>query len=136
MLIDAQHPTAGLRMLSALRRGKTVVAYLDGNTGTLPNDESANAITIPFLKGKMRVRIGLAALAYVAGVPLYSIVSEPVDGRAVAMRCLRATEPCRGSDRSDFSRQTTETLYGDLQTIVKQQPWKWENWLSVHEQLQ
>lgn len=134
-LIDAQHPAAGLRMLSALRQGKTVLAYLDGNAGALANDESANVMTIPFLKGELRVRTGLAALAHVAGVPLYSVVSEPVDRGAASMRCLRFIQPCTQTSRSDFAQRATEILYNDLQHIVKQQPWKWENWLSIHEQL-
>ncbi|MFB2121224.1 hypothetical protein [Parapedobacter sp. 2B3] len=134
-LIDAQRPKAGLQMRTALRQGKTIVAYLDGNTGTLPNNRSTNAITIPFLHGEMRVRTGLATLANIARVPLYSMVSEPVVGREATIRCLQVIAPPKGKERPIFAYTATDELYGDLQSVVKRHPWWWDGWLSVHEQL-
>lgn len=134
-LIDAENPLTIIHMLTALRSGKTIVAYLDGNMGALPNEMSTNLVTIPFLDVEMRVRTGLAAVAYIAGVPIHSMVSGCVTDRSTVVRCLQTITPVNGIKRADFASQTTKNLYRDLQALVKQQPWMWENWLSVHEQL-
>lgn len=134
-LIDAGDPLTMVHMLTALKNGKTIVAYLDGNMGTLPNAASTNLVTTPFLAGEILVRTGLAAVAYIAGVPIHSMVSGCVTDRSTVIQCLQTIKPGKGIKRADFARQTTINLYRDLQGAVKQQPWMWENWLSIHEQL-
>lgn len=135
-LIDAEQPMAGLHILKALRQGTTVVAYVDGNTGVLANGENANLTTVQFLGKEMRVRRGLPQLARRAGVPLYGVMALRKADYTPLMACTRLLSPNDLDEAgATVDQQAMQFFYADLEKTVIRDPWLWENWLYLHEQL-
>lgn len=135
-LIDAEQPMAGLHILKALRQGATVVAYVDGNTGVLSNGENANLTTVRFLGKEIRVRKGLPQLARRADAALYGVMSLRKADHAPLMACTRLLSPgdLVGAGAA-VDQQAMQLFYADLEKTVASDPWLWENWLYLHEQL-
>lgn len=129
-LITADHPMAGLHILRAIKNGRTVVGYLDGNRGAAGQQ---HVHALPFLNVPIRARIGLAHLARRAGVPFYGVLSKRnADGR-IAIWKNRSIYANR-DERVRISPETaTEMLYSDLAALIKQEPWQWDQWYYLHE---
>lgn len=135
-LIDAEQPMAGLHILKALRQGTTVVAYIDGNTGALANGENANLTTVRFLDKEMRVRVGLPQLARRAGAILCGVMALRNPDYTPLMTCTRFVPPNHlGEEGCNADQHAMQLFYADLEKAVKGDPWLWENWFYLHEQL-
>lgn len=135
-LIDAEQPMAGLHILKALRQGATVVAYVDGNTGVLANRENANLTTVRFIGKEIRVRKGLPQLARRAGADLYGVMALRNADYTPLMVCARFVSPNHLGDEGGAADQhVMQLFYADLEKAVKGNPWLWENWFYLHEQL-
>lgn len=134
-IIDAELPTAGLKMLRCLHRGESLLAYVDGNTGT--GNQQSKTVSVSFMNGTLHVRQGLPWLAHRARVPLHVI------------HCLR-----QGPGRAKFElgknplaifdaytpnashiQRATEILYSDLAARIADGPWQWECWLYLQRYL-
>lgn len=134
-LIDAENPRAGLRLIRALRDGYTVMAYLDGNTGTAIRAGNDNLLVLDFLGGRIKVRKGLAYLAERASVPLRSVLPVRKTGRYVELWLNRDYCPKQDMNGNNFVENATRSLYTDLAQIIKKEPWQWDQWFFLHESM-
>lgn len=129
-LITADHPMAGLHILRAIKNGRTVVGYLDGNRGAAGRQHMH---VLPFLNVHIHARIGLAHLARRAGVPFYGVLSKRnADGR-IAIWKNRSIYTNRDERARISPEAATEMLYSDLAELLKQKPWQWDQWYYLHE---
>src|SRR5690606_779057 len=129
-LISADHPMVGLRILRALKKGITVVGYLDGNRGA-PAQQHVHRL--PFLGLDIRVRTGLAHLARRGRVPLHGVLSRRhADGRIEIWKS-RSFYETPVSVREVTPAAATGLLYNDLTNIIREEPWQWDQWYYLHE---
>lgn len=141
-LIDAEQPPALIQMTRAAKRGRSLLVYIDGNTGTTVAGETyRNLLQINFGLQHMAVRKGIAALAHRLGLPIHPVLCERSSdkhlphGHCVAYHYLPDLQPRPNESQHDFADRATRTLYAQLATFVARQPEQWEGWLNVHNQL-
>lgn len=131
-LIDAEEPTALIKMLRALKSGKNLLVYVDGNTGSSSNKE--NNVVVDFMAGKLSVRKGVAVLADLAKSPIYPIVCSRVDLNEVVFEVQDAIVPSLTNQRNvSHIQQTMQKLYRNLESVLEKDPFQWECWLYLHQ---
>lgn len=129
-IIDAEQPHALLGMRKALRAGKYLLIYIDGNAGALPIVANQGAV-IPFFEGRIRVRTGLAHLAYLADVPIYPVMQQRTpDGQSPFSfrETIRADHALK---RATAALDVTKQLYRLLEHEIHDNPEQWENWFHL-----
>lgn len=138
--INASLPNSLIRMARAAKRGRCLLVYLDGNTGAGMHKENAgNLITVPFCAGQLRVRKGMAVLAYRLGLPIYPAICVresagiTVDSsHRLRYRHLDALLPLAEEDEAVFAARAISLLYTELEEVASNRPYEWEGWLNVH----
>lgn len=139
-LIDATQPNSLWRMAKAVRLGRSLLVYIDGNTGVASKGHK-NLVPATFLSRQIKARQGVALLAYRLGVPIYPVVctrgemDDPVANRQLTYRLFEPIVPAYNGNMKDFIRKSTRQLYGILADAVRQAPCQWEGWLNIHQHL-
>lgn len=133
-IIDAENPKSGLQMLRELKRGKSLLLYLDGNSGagsaTLTND---NRCIVNFLKQQLFARKGIGFLAHAANVPVIPAVNYREGWGDIRLRFYNAILPNADEGRDEYAIRVTQQLYDIVSPVVKQYPQQWEAWLYLHK---
>lgn len=133
-LIDAEEPTALIKMIRALKSGKNLLVYVDGNTGSSGNVE--NNVVVDFMEGKLSVRKGIAVLADLVKCPIYPVVCRRVSLNEIHFEVPEAIVPSVNTQRNaSHIRQTMQKLYGDLERVLEKDPFQWECWLYLHQHI-
>jgi len=118
-------PGFALRLWRALRRGKPVFAYLDGNDGLGGADQTLNNGVIHHLPGRdIRVRTGLARLALRLGCPVHTLVT--VWSEAGGFEWVRG--PTWQWAPGTSATRATGDLFGWGFGIIRQHPAQWRAW--------
>lgn len=139
-LIDAEQPKALLQLSRAAKAGRTLLAYIDGNTGTPVADKDRhNLLQIDFGRQHLAVRVGLASLAYRLEVPIYPVRCrrrgmDMERNRDIRFEHLPAIMPVQPTTRP-FAHEATASLYQYLASLVTDHPEQWEGWLTLHHKL-
>ena len=132
-LLDAEAGNVGLQVLRLLRRGVSVVFYIDGNTGTGGMARRDEGMTrVRFFGRTLFARRGIAYLAHTARAPLVPVFNErtAIDARTLTLHPPIA--PLDGEDRASFSATATQRVYDLLTGYLERVPTQWEGWLYVH----
>lgn len=132
-LVSAQDPAALFKLARGLRVGKKVLIYVDGNTGSREDLKHLKACEISFLGKQLKVRKGIATLAYLTRCPIFPIISERIAKKRLVYKLLEPINIVEGVSRQDFERQTMQLLYNYLEAVVNRRPEEWEGWLTIHE---
>ena len=132
-LLDAEAPSVGVQVLRLLRRGVSVVFYIDGNTGTGGMARRDDSMTRVRLFGRaLWVRRGVAYLAHAAGVPLVPVFNERTAADARRLTVHRSLTPAADEDRERFAARATQEVYDLLAGYLTRVPSQWEGWLYLH----
>ncbi len=132
-LIDAESGHCALQMLRALKSGRSLVIYIDGNMGAgNPGAPNTNGCEINFLNRQLIARKGLAYIAHTANVPILGAISYRPDWNSLAIRFGDVICPSAHPDRELFSMLNTQKLYGILEEVVREYPGQWEGWLYLN----
>lgn len=134
-LVEAEKPTAPFQLMRAVKEGYTVLAYLDGNTGSGMPLINKNLVTINFLNGRLRARQGLFFLANKLKVPLYGIISRRLPEVGVELWFNREYQPGESMLESSYRTGAVHQLYSDLGQEIRKEPWQWDHWFFLHESL-
>lgn len=141
-LIDAAQPKSLLQMARALRKGRSLLVYVDGNTGTqISGQSSRNLVGISFLAQHIKTRQGVASLAYRLELPIYPVtcarrgVQDRSANLDVEYRIHEPILPKAGEGEQNFAHAAMQKLYSILSDFVKQYPAQWEGWLNIHQHL-
>ncbi len=130
-IIEAETPTAALKMIRHLRSGVSLLAYIDGNTGA--GDQQGNTVPVSFMAGTLHVRLGLPWLALKAQVQLLTIhCLREQEGQIVFKKGIDALEPKQGESTELMSALAMQRIYSDLARQLADSPWQWESWLYLH----
>ena len=129
----ADDPMVLRKMIHALKRGRFLVCYIDGNMGVGKNTQSRNTLTLDFMAHQLRVRTGVAELARIAGVPIYPVMTHFDDHNRPAFQRFGTIDPqAAGNGGKAAVAGWMEQLYGHLGTEVRQHLPQWEGWFYIH----
>lgn len=132
-IISAQLPNAMLKMLGALKKGRSLLLYIDGNTGA--GDDSIsneNRFKITFLTQSIYARKGIAYLSHLANLPIINVVCYRKSLDDIRLKFFNPIYPNIQQARSDFAEETTQKLYDMFVPILKLYPEQWECWIYLH----
>lgn len=133
-IIDAEKPGAGLRMIRELRAGRSLLMYMDGNTGCgRLTSENPNLLLVDFLNQQIYARVGVGYLAQAVGVPVIGVVCQREDWSDIRIRFFDPIFPSKNMTRIGFAKWATQKLYNMVEPVISQYPEQWESWLYVHK---
>lgn len=136
-MLEAENPSIGRNMAGALHRGRSILIFLDGNTGVGGlYDRNKRQLSIPFLNGTIVSRTGIAVLAHATRTPIIPIISyyKTVEGCELPYYdALPFIQPERGVSADVFVRETTQQLYTHLADYLRQYVDQWESWFYWHK---
>lgn len=131
-LIDAQEPSALLKLLRLLDKGIKLLLYVDGNTGIGDTLNRRNSCEVDFFAKKMAVRKGAGLLSYLSGYPVFPLLCKRTAKGALAFEVKQLVLPDKALPRTDFERSMVQQLYAHLEGSLYENPAEWEGWLHVH----
>jgi len=134
-MINAEAGSSLLSGARALKRGKSVVIYIDGNAGVGANWESDKLQPVPFFDRTLLARTGIAYLSHLSGVPIVPVTCKRGEPASLTLTLHPALAP-GAQAREDYVRGTTAALYALLEREIAATPGQWEGWLYVHKYLQ
>ncbi|MEH6306174.1 hypothetical protein RYH73_11005 [Olivibacter sp. CPCC 100613] len=135
-LINAEESHALIRMTRALRNGRSLVLYIDGNMGTkVETGVSHNLLPIKFFGLEMSVRKGLATLAFRLKCPIYPLICRRLRNTGIAYSMHRPIISTQLDEEASFVHWVTKALYKQLEDFLRQYPEQWEGWLYLQEHL-
>lgn len=133
-LIDAESPNSILQMIRDLKRGRNLVIYIDGNSGsgneTINNE---NNCEINFLNKKIYARQGISFLAHTMQVPIITVASYRESLNEIKLKFFDPIIPDANQNKSEFIKRTTQNIYNLVAPIIKKYPEQWEAWLYLHK---
>lgn len=130
-LIEAESPSSALQMLRALKEGKSLLIYIDGNTGVQPDHSKSHLAN--FLEGKIFTKSGVPVIAHIAGVPIINAISYR---KSIDEPVLRFFDPIFPfANRQTFSELALQQIYDNFSSLLKQYPDQWEAWMYLHRSL-
>lgn len=134
-MINAEASSSLLSGARALKRGKSVVIYIDGNAGVGANWQSDKLRPVPFFGKTLLARTGIAYLSHLSGVPIVPVTCRRGEPASLTLTLHPALAP-DGTARDAYVRETTAALYAVLEREIAATPGQWEGWLYVHKYLQ
>ena len=133
-IIDAENATVGLQMLRAIKNGRSLLLYMDGNTGagasTTKND---NRCLVNFLGQQIFARKGIAFLAHAANIPIVTVASYRASWEDIRLKFFDPIFPDPNKQRGLFAEETTQMIYDLVAPMIKAYPEQWEAWLYIHK---
>jgi lauroyl/myristoyl acyltransferase len=133
-IINAENPKAGLQMLRELKHGRTLVLYIDGNSGAgIDTVENENSCLVNFMEQQIYARKGIAFLSFVANVPILTAASYRASWDDIRLRFFDPILPSCSPDRESFAIEGTQSLYDLVSPVIKSYPEQWEGWLYIHK---
>lgn len=123
-------PTVLLQIRSAIKQGKHMLVFADGNSGV--NASAVNKIEIDFFDGSLLVRQGIGLISYLFRVPIIPFTHEEKCGE-ITVKIGDRIAPNAVESRTDYIRRSTQMLYHFLEAELRSAPWKWECWAYLHQ---
>lgn len=133
-IIDANAPASIRTMLHELSEGHSLFVYLDGNTGSdgMSNDNK-NLVEIPILGSSIMARKGVAAVSYIAGVPMIPMIASRNGDNFPDIEVFDKIVPDKTMSRDEYSNYVTRKIYRDvLEKQLARNPRQWEPWLYLY----
>ena len=133
-IINAEAANVGLQMLRELKKGRSLLLYIDGNTGagaaTTKND---NCCVVNFLQQQLFARKGIAYLAHTACVPILTVASYRSSWESIRLKFFEPILPDIKKEKKLFAEQTTQQIYDLVAPLISAYPEQWEGWLHIHK---
>jgi lauroyl/myristoyl acyltransferase len=130
--INAEIPSASWEMACALRSGRVLLVYMDGNTGLKCAEPAKTLVEVDFCGLRIDVRKGPGYLSAFAGVPIIPLVARFTNRGGHAMRFEPQLEKKPNQSVDDYCRNALQLLFSILERYVKTDPSCWEEWCNIH----
>lgn len=128
---------AALQIYQQLRKGQSLVLFMDGNTGSggvFRQDDKMQLID--FFGKKIFARRGIAGISLLSKVPIVPVISFRETQTDVVLHFFDPILPPNVVNESEkFISNTTQYLFDLLEEKIKMYPLQWEGWLYVHKYL-
>lgn len=123
-------PQVLLKARTAIKQGKHLLVFADGNSGTVESLDKK--VRIDFLDADIYVRKGIALLSFLLQVPVLPIAHEGRNSRYQLYAGEQISSQPDETRECYFSR-CMQQLYDFLAVEIREFPWKWECWSYLHE---
>ncbi len=133
-MINAEDFGSAMQMAKQLRNGRSLVIYLDGNTGTggvFRHDDKL--LRVNFFQAQLFARQGISYLSYVTQTPIVPVIAYRELDIDVVLRFYEPIYPLAGQSKKDYCQETIQELYQILEENLRKHPLQWEGWLYVHK---
>ena len=121
-------------MLRELKAGRSLLLYMDGNTGAGNSTaRNENCCLVDFLRHQLYARKGNGYLAHAANVPIIPVINYRPAWDDIRLRFFDKIMPDAGKDRNNFAIRATQQLYDIAAPYIQQYPEQWEAWLYLHK---
>ena len=141
-VIDVTNANATLELTSQLLKGRSIVAYVDGNTGVGGVYQRDNSmLKLDFLGKPIYSRKGLSVLSFLTKRPLIPAISyyQSVDSSDETLATVRfyppISPPASRDHRDQYFEEATTQLYRILEKNLRTYYDQWEGWIYVHKYL-
>lgn len=122
-------PQVLLKARSAIRAGRHLLVFADGNSGT--SDLIDRKVKISFLAADLYVRKGIGLLSALLRTPILPI-SHQMDGDKLQLIIAAAIGQQVDEIRDDYIQRSMQLLYDFLAEQIAEEPWRWECWGYLH----
>lgn len=130
-VLNSEDPSIVLKLARELKNGRSVLVYLDGNTGSGED----NFDQVNFLSQKIKARKGMTYLSYISGVPLVPVVSYRQPDYSNIMYVGKPISPDKTVTREEFSNTTLQSLFDFFAKYLISYPEQWEGWNYIQNAL-
>ncbi|MDU1904571.1 MAG: hypothetical protein E6772_07285 [Dysgonomonas sp.] len=139
--IEAENPSSVLSMLRALKSGKSLMFYIDGNTGVGgigKTDETM--LPVKLFDSIIYTRKGISFLAHKANVPIINCFSYIENSENIDNVTIQFNDPIfpehGNKDIHEFCQLTTQRIYDEFSEILRKYPAQWEGWMYIHRYME
>ncbi len=133
-LINAETPQAGLQMMRDLKKGKSLLIYIDGNTGAIKDDHEKSSM-VSLLKGSIYAKNGVAFMSHAAKVPIIPVVCYRKGLDDIRLRFFDVIYPNLEKNRQEQAHELTQLLYDRLGSVLTEYADQWEAWLYLQKDI-
>ena len=130
-MINVEEEGAIFRIIRKIKDKKITLAFLDGNKGIGGQvKDNKNLMEVDFLQGRVKVRKGLAYMAFLTNTPLVLALNYFKDGQ----RYLKIYDPIEiiETDRKAYCKRAINQIFEYFEEHVRTYPGQWSNWPYVH----
>jgi len=136
VLYPADQADLTVQIMGKMRKGYSVLAYVDGNAGTNGYYNRDNSLKIPFFGQEIFVRTGLATLSFYLKAPMIPMLSFYDENLKPRWNIYDPILPVKGEkDPGAYITNSTRYLYGILEKALEKHYVQWEGWLFLHRYL-
>lgn len=132
-LLNAEASNIGLQAMRRIRGGRSLLFYIDGNTGVggaLRRDDKL--VPVRLLGRTLYARKGIAFLSHATRAPIVPVVCERTGWLSRRITFHPALSPSADAERESFCREATQAIYAVLEPLLERAPEQWGGWLEVH----
>ncbi|MEM1358303.1 MAG: hypothetical protein AAGF89_08900 [Bacteroidota bacterium] len=133
-ILNAEDPSAAVKMSGYLMRNISLAIFADGNTGIGGEyRKDGKMARLNFLGQPIYVRKGAAVLAKITRKPIVPLfVYYPESDSLAPAVVFHDPIYCRGKDKVALAAAIGE-LYGILENYVRKYPDQWQTWFYFHK---
>lgn len=125
-----------IQIMDKMRKGYSVLAYVDGNAGANGYFNRDNSRRIPFFGQQIFVRTGLATLSFYLKAPIIPMLSFYDGQLKPRWNIYDPVFPPKGERTpGDYVEKSTRYLYTILEKALEKYYVQWEGWLFLHRYL-
>lgn len=133
-VINANSGSSTLQMIRALKAGKSLVVYIDGNQGAgRETKQNKNTCLVTFMGNKIHARTGIGYLSHKTNVPVLPVCCYRPDGLSIHIKFGNFIVPDLQATREQFATYVTRRLFSFIAPVIKKYPAQWEGWLYIHK---
>ena len=127
-ILNAEDPRVLLQMTRELKAGRSLLVYIDGDTGSGEEHKT----TVNFLNQQIKVRKGIPYASYLSGVPILPIVQYRKKNLQNVLRVGKPIAIKKNEGREEFSQRSLSAIYKYFGGYIKKYPDQWEGWTYIH----
>ena len=132
-VLNAEAPSIGLQMIREIKSGRSLLFYIDGNTGVGGMDRQDEKLAlISFLGRQIFARKGIAFLAHVTRSPIVPLVAFRHGPADFEMQFFSPIVPDAEQPREAFAVETTQRIFQLFEPALRRHPEQWEGWLYMN----
>lgn len=136
IIFPTNQPDLSLQIMAKVKKGYSVLAFIDGNSGSNGYLNRDNSLQIPFFGQDIYVRTGLPTLSFYLKIPIVPMLSYYDEGLQPRWNVYDPIVPPKGErNPAVYVAESTRYLYSILENALKQYPMQWEGWMFLHRYL-
>lgn len=133
-IIDANHPNSIKSMLRELRDGRSIFAFIDGNTGVDGMSTSnKHLMRVPLLESHIMVRTGLAHLSKIANVPIVPMITYRKQNEFPTICLFNSILANSNENTSNYVIRAIRVIYQYLDSALRSYADQYEPWLYMYK---